>query len=89
MPNPLDPLGIWKDAQRRAREAMGAMQPMVVRGREWPMRAPAVIGPRERRQAPKELEFFADSREQLLASTHPYRAQMDAAFREAIERVRG
>ncbi|MDP3061799.1 MAG: DUF192 domain-containing protein, partial [Chloroflexota bacterium] len=59
------------------------------RGRERPMLAPAVIGPRERRQAPEGLEYFADSAEQLLASTNPYRAQTDAAFREAIERVRG
>ncbi|MDP2954639.1 MAG: hypothetical protein Q8O76_15155, partial [Chloroflexota bacterium] len=53
-----------------------------------PVLVPAVIGPRERRQAPEELEFFADSAEQLLASTNPYRAQMDTAFREAIERIR-
>ncbi|MDP3064974.1 MAG: DUF192 domain-containing protein [Chloroflexota bacterium] len=58
------------------------------RGRERPALAPAVIGPRERRKAPEEMEFFADSAEQLLASTNPYRAQTDAAFREAIERVR-
>ncbi|MDP2955178.1 MAG: DUF192 domain-containing protein [Longimicrobiales bacterium] len=53
-----------------------------------PALAPAVIGPRERREVPEGLEYFADSAEQLLASTNPHRAQMDTAFREAIERVR-
>lgn len=58
------------------------------RGEQRPALAPAVIGPRERREPPEGLEYFADSAEQLLASTNPYRAQTDAAFREAIERVR-
>jgi len=58
------------------------------RGKELSAVSPRLIGPIERRELPEELEFFADSREQILASTDPHRQEMDRAFREAIERVR-
>ena len=49
---------------------------------------PALFGPREPREVPEELEYFADSREQIMASTEPERQRLDQAFTEAIERVR-
>jgi hypothetical protein len=55
---------------------------------DGPVHSPALIGPTKRRELPEELEFFADSEEQILASTEPYRQEMDWAFREAIERAR-
>lgn len=48
-----------------------------------------VVGPVERKELPEELEFYADSKEQIEASVNGMRPQLDRAFKEAIERVKG
>lgn len=52
--------------------------------------SPRLIGPREKRQPPEELEFFADSAEPCCASVDGtrLRPQLEQAFREAIGRAR-
>ncbi|MEK7848452.1 MAG: hypothetical protein AAB270_05970 [Chloroflexota bacterium] len=52
---------------------------------------PRLIGPAERREAPEELEFFADSPDHCCSSVDGtgLRPQLEEAFREAISRAKG
>jgi len=51
--------------------------------------SPRLTGPVERREAPGELEFFADSADHIRASIdhNGLRPRLEAAFQEAIRRV--
>ncbi|MFW6125534.1 MAG: hypothetical protein ACOC58_00350, partial [Chloroflexota bacterium] len=53
--------------------------------------APRLIGPRERREPPEGLRYFADSRDHIEESMrhNGLRPRLDGAFRQAIARVQG
>jgi uncharacterized membrane protein (UPF0127 family) len=56
-----------------------------------PQSSPRLIGPRERRKTPQELEFFADSCDHCAQTVDGtgLRPRLEDVFREAIERARG
>ena len=62
------------------------------KGGKWKRISRAIpIGPSERRDVPEDLEYFADSPEQLAYTINGsgYRPTLTTVFQEAIERARG
>jgi len=53
--------------------------------------SPKLIGPRERREVPEEIKYFADSRDDIERSINHngLRHKLDETFSKAIERVKG